>query len=106
MIQLPRLRFPDKAIELAFLEEYAHLERWRYLLGWGLSAPVAAAVRFILMGTPEEIRVGAHVLDVVVVPTILAMFAFGLAPRAIFRRAWQAIYVFGCAVGPAAVGAI
>jgi hypothetical protein len=106
VVQLARLRFPDASLERAFLKEYAHLERWRYLLGWGLSAPIAVAVRFILMGTPEEIRVGARVLDVVVLPTILAMFAFGLAPRAIFLRGWQAIYVFGCAVGPASVGVI
>jgi hypothetical protein len=106
VIRLARLRFSDASVERDFLAEYAHLERWRYLLGWGLSAPIAVAVRFILMGTPEEVRVGAHVLDVVVIPTILAMFAFGLAPRAIFLRGWQAISVFGCAVGPAAVGVI
>jgi hypothetical protein len=103
MAGLPRLRFPDEEIERAFLDEYASLDRWRYLLVWGISIPVVVGLRFSLVGTPEETRVLGQILDRMSLPVVGALFAFGFAPPAIFKRGWQAVQTVGGAAFPGAV---
>jgi Protein kinase domain len=88
-VVIPRLRFADRALERAFLSEYAKLDRWRYLLFWGPGIPVAVAMRFSLLGTPDEIRLQTHIDDLVVIPAVLAALVFGMVPAAAFTSRWQ-----------------
>jgi hypothetical protein len=105
VISLPRLRFPDRALECVFLDEYAELDLRRYLSVWGIGIVGCSALRFANAGSPEELRVWIELEQWLAIPTMLAVCAFALAPRATFTRGWQWVELTGAILFQAVLGA-